>query len=176
MPPWRLTIFMLMLTYKLWKQVVNGSGKMSSKKVRLLFDIFRDGVFIAVSYQQEVNKMKRTILMGVFALMMSVAFVSGVMAQQKPVTPAPAAAAPAPTPESKLEKFSGAVEKVDMAKKDILVKINKEEMTFSLGNKAKITEGKKELSLNDLKKGMNVSVEYRKEGNKLVAESINVKS
>jgi Cu/Ag efflux protein CusF len=113
--------------------------------------------------------MKRTILMGIFALMISIAFVSGVMAQQKPATtPAPAAR------KSKLEKFSGAVEKVDTAKKELLVKMGKEEMTFTLGEKAKITEGKKELSLNDLKKGMNVSVQYKKEGNKQAAESISV--
>jgi len=116
-----------------------------------------------------MSKMKRTILMGMFALMMSVAFVSGVMAQQKPATTPPPAAQ-----QSKLEKFSGTVEKVDSAKKEVFVKMNKEEMTFSLGEKAKIMDGKKELSLNDLKKGMNVSVEYTKEGNKLTAESINV--
>lgn len=109
--------------------------------------------------------------MGIFALMMSVAFVSGIMAQQKPATtPAPAAQ------QSKLEKFSGTVEKVDSAKKEVFLKQGKEKMTFSFGEKAKITEGKKELSLNDLKKGMNVSVEYTKEGNKLIAESINVSS
>ena len=118
-----------------------------------------------------MSKMKRTILMGMFALMMSVAFVSGVMAQQKPATTPPPAAQ-----QSKLEKFSGTVEKVDSAKKEVFVKMNKEEMTFSLGEKAKIMDGKKELSLNDLKKGMNVSVEYTKEGNKLIAESINVSS
>jgi len=113
--------------------------------------------------------MKRTILMGIFALMISFAFVSGVMAQQKPAaTPAPAAQ------QSKLEKFSGTVEKVDSAKKEVFVKQGKEEMTFYLGEKAKIMEGKKELSLNDLKKGTNVSVEYTKEGNKLIAESISV--
>jgi len=113
--------------------------------------------------------MKRTILMGIFALMISLAFVSGVMAQQKPAaTPAPAAQ------QSKLEKFSGTVEKVDSVKKEVFVKQGKEEMTFSLGEKAKIMEGKKELSLNDLKKGTNVSVEYTKEGTKLTAESISV--
>ncbi len=113
--------------------------------------------------------MKRAILMGIFALMVSFAFVSGVMAQQKPAaTPAPAAQ------QSKLEKFSGMVEKVDSAKKEVFVKQGKEEMTFSLGEKAKIMEGKKELSLNDLKKGTNVSVEYTKEGTKLIAESISV--
>ena len=66
------------------------------------------------------------------------------------------------------------VEKVDSAKREVFAKVNKEEMTFSLGEKAKITKGEKELSLNDLKKGMNISVEYKKEGNKQVAESIMV--
>ncbi len=113
--------------------------------------------------------MKRTVLTGLFALMISLAFVSGVMAQQKPAaTPAPAAQ------HSKLEKFSGTVEKVDMAKKEVFVRQGKEEMTFSLGEKAKIMEGKKELSLNDLKKGTKVSVEYTKEGTKLIAESLSV--
>ncbi len=113
--------------------------------------------------------MKRAMFMAMFALIVSVAFVSGVMAQQKPATtPAPAAQ------QSKLEKFSGTVEKIDASKKEVSLKQGKEEMTFSLGEKAKIMEGKKELSLNDLKKGMKASVEYTKEGNKLTAESINV--
>jgi hypothetical protein len=35
-------------------------------------------------------------------------------------------------------------------------------------------EGKKEMPFSDLKKGMWASVEYKKEGNKLIAESISV--
>ncbi len=97
----------------------------------------------------------------------SVAFVSGAMAQQKP--------APATTPqETKLEKFSGVIEKVDEATKDVLVQLHKEKMTFSMGDKTKIIEGKKELPFTDLKKGMWASVEYQKEGNKLLAQSISV--
>ncbi len=104
-----------------------------------------------------------------FAVMISFAFVAGVMAQQKP------AATPVPSSQPyTLGIFSGTVEKVDSAKKEVVVKQGKEEMTFFLGEKAKITEGKKELSLNDLKKGENISVEYTKEGSKLTAESINV--
>ena len=105
--------------------------------------------------------------MSIVALAVSVAFVSGVMAQQKP---APAA----PSQESKLEKFSGVVEKVDEAAKDLLVQFHKEKMTFSMGDHTKIMEGKKELPFTDLKKGMWASVEYKKEGNKLIAESISV--
>ena len=113
--------------------------------------------------------MKKTILMSIVALAVSVAFVSGVMAEQKP---APASVATAQ--ETKLEKFSGVVEKVDEATKDVLVQFHKEKMTFSMGEKTKIMEGKKEMPLSDLKKGMWASVEYKKEGNKLIAESINV--
>jgi hypothetical protein len=111
--------------------------------------------------------MRKTILMSVLALAISVAFVSGVMAQQKPV--------PASTSqEAKLEKFNGVIEKVDEANKDVLVQFHKEKMTFSFGEKAKIMEGKKELPFTDLKKGMWASVEYKKEGEKLMAESIGV--
>ena len=113
--------------------------------------------------------MKRTILMGIFALMMSVAFVSGAMAEQKP-TSTPAAT----TQESKLEKFSGVIEHVDMTKKDVLVEMHKEKMTFSVGDHTKIYEGKKELPFSDLKKGLWASVEYKKEGNQLLAQSIQV--
>jgi Cu/Ag efflux protein CusF len=113
--------------------------------------------------------MKKTILMSVIALAISVAFVSGVMAEQKPA-PAPAANAQ----ETKLEKFHGVIEKVDEATKDVLVKFHKEKLTFSMGDHTKIMEGKKELPFTDLKKGMQASVEYKKEGNKLIAELLNV--
>jgi uncharacterized protein YodC (DUF2158 family) len=111
----------------------------------------------------------KTILMSVLALAISVAFVSGVMAQEKP---APAQATT--TQETKLEKFNGVVEKVDQANKDVLVQFHKEKMTFSLGDNTKIVEGKKEMPFSDLKKGMWASVEYKKEGNKLLAESMHV--
>ncbi len=112
--------------------------------------------------------MKRTILMSMLVLAVSVAFVSGVMAQQKPAT------APAAAQETKLEKFSGVIEKVDETTKDVVVQLHKEKMTFSMADHAKIMEGKKELSLTDLKKGMWASVGYKKEGEKLMAESISV--
>ena len=112
--------------------------------------------------------MKKTILMSIVALVVSFAFVSGVMAEQKP---APQAAT---TQETKLEKFSGVVEKVDEATKDVLVQFHKEKMTFSTGEHTKIMEGKKEMPLSDLKKGMWASVEYKKEGDKLMAESMHV--
>ena len=112
--------------------------------------------------------MKKTPLASILALAISVTFVSGVMAESKPAPQATTAQ------ETKLEKFSGVVEKVDQANKDVLVEFHKEKMTFSLGDHTKIMEGKKELPFSDLKHGMWASVEYRKEGNTLMAESMSV--
>ncbi len=105
----------------------------------------------------------------IMVLAISVIFVAAVMAAEQKA-PAPAAAAPAPS----LEKYSGVVERVDVVKKDFSVKNGKEEMTFNWTDKTKITEGKKALSFADLKKGQEVAVEYKKEGNKSVAEMISV--
>ncbi len=125
--------------------------------------------------------MKRLIL--VVALLTMVAFVSGVMAQGKPA-PAPAkpaaTVAPAPAPAkaekpakaAKPEKYSGTVEKVDEAAKTILVKGKKDEKTIAVDDKTKITKAGKEMPLSDLKSGMSVSVEYKKDGDKMVATSI----
>jgi len=113
--------------------------------------------------------MKKTILTSILALAISVAFVSGVMAQEKPApvqTPAPQ--------ESRVEHFNGVIVKVDEATKDALVQFHKEKMTFSLGDTTKIMEGKKELPFTDLKKGMWASLDYKKVGDKFMAESVSV--
>lgn len=125
--------------------------------------------------------MKRVSLL--VALLTLMAFVSVGLAQQtKPApTPAPAPApAPAPTAKpaeaapAKLEKFNGAISKVDEATKTVVVKTKKEEKTFVIDERTKITKGKDTLTLADLKPGMNVSVEYKKEGDKLIASAIKV--
>jgi len=109
--------------------------------------------------------MRRTMLT-VMVLAASVIFAAAVMAAEQK---APAPATPA---APKLEKFSGAIERVDVVTKDFSVKSGKEEMTFSLSDKAKITEGQKTLALADLKKGQEVTVEYAKEGHKSVADVV----
>ena len=122
--------------------------------------------------------MKKLILL--IALLTSVAFASGVMAQQaKPATtpapaPAKAAATPAKEVKPKIEKFSGAIEKVDEMTKTIVIKDKKGEKTFGIDEKTKIIKGKDTLSFADLKKGMNVSTEYKKDGDKMVAVAIKV--
>jgi len=113
--------------------------------------------------------MKRAMLT-VMALGISVIFVTAVMAGEQKA-PAPATLA---TP--KFEKFSGVFEKVNVARKDFSVKSGKEEMTFSCVDKARITEGKRDLTFADLKNGLQVTVKYIKNGGKLVAAKISVRT
>ena len=115
--------------------------------------------------------MKKMILL--VTLLTLVAFVSGAMAQQKPApAPAPAPAAPAKEEKPKIEKFTGVVEKVDEMAKAVVLKDKKGEKTFAVDDKTKITKGGKDIPLAELKKGTNVSVEYKKDGEKLVAVAI----
>jgi len=123
--------------------------------------------------------MKKMILLVVMLTL--VAFVSGVMAQQKPAPEKPAAApAPAPKPAApaKLEKFSGKIDKVDEIAKaiDVKGKVKKEEktLTFAIDDKMKITKAGKDMPFAELKKGMSVSVEYKKDGEKMIATAIKV--
>ena len=117
--------------------------------------------------------MKKVIF--VVALLTMVAFVSGVMAQMKPA-PAPAkpagTAAPAPAKEMKMQKFSGTVDKMDEAAKTVVVKGKKGDKTFMIDAMTKMTKGGKEMPMADLKSGMNVSVEYKMDGDKMMATSI----
>ena len=114
------------------------------------------------------------------ALVAFVAFSTGVMAQQKPAPAKPAATpAPAPAPAAaKLEKFSGMVDQVDEMAKAITVKgkVKKEEkaLTFATDDKTKITKSGKDMPVADLKKGMQVAVEYKKDGDKMTAATIKV--
>ena len=120
--------------------------------------------------------MKKTILLVV--LLTLVAFVSGAIATAPPkaaTTPAPAApASTKPAPPAKLEKFSGDIKGVDAAAKSIVVAKGKEEKSFVVDDKTKITKGKDTLSFADLKAGMNVVIEYKKDGDKLIAGTIKV--
>jgi hypothetical protein len=154
--------------------------------------------------ESEASEMKKRIFTGIFGLALSLIFVSAVMAQEKAATataapaqqkpaatmaapaqmkPAAAMAAPAQQKpaaamaapmETKLEKFNGVVTNVDMAKKDFVVQYHKNKMSFSVGDNTKLFEGRKELKLSDLNKGLWASVEYQKEGNQTLAQSIHV--
>jgi Cu/Ag efflux protein CusF len=115
--------------------------------------------------------MKKTILL-VVALTL-VAFVSGAIAAeaQKAAKPAPAPAAPAAAPAN-IEKFSGEVKSVDAVAKNIVVAKEKVEKSFGVTADTKMTKGKDALKFEDLKAGMNVTIEYKKDGDKLVAATI----
>ena len=120
--------------------------------------------------------MKKTILLVV--LLTLVAFISGAIATAPPkaaTTPAPAApASTKPAPPVKLEKFSGDIKSVDGMAKSIVVAKAKEEKTFAVTTDTKITKGKEALKFDDLKAGMNVVIEYKKEMDKMIAVTIKV--
>jgi hypothetical protein len=108
------------------------------------------------------------------AVLTMVAFAFGAMAQQKttttPAKPAPAKPAPAP----KIEKFSGAIAKVDGPTKSFDVKKKDKVMTFATDAKTKITKGKEVKAFADLKVGMDVTVEYTVEMGKNIASAVKI--
>jgi hypothetical protein len=114
--------------------------------------------------------MKKTILLVV--LLTLVAFVSGAIATAPPKATTPAPAAPATTAPVKLEKFTGDIKSVDAVAKSIVVVKGKDSKTFIVDDKTKITKGKDALKFEDLKAGMNVVVEYKKEMDKMIAVTI----
>jgi hypothetical protein len=117
--------------------------------------------------------MNKRWLMSIVALAISLAFVSGGMAQQKQ---APAQAAPAKTAPAKQswEKFKGMIESVNEANKEVVVQAQKERMSFLVNEHTRISQDSNKMAFSSLKKGMAATVEYKKEGNKMVAEWIDV--
>lgn len=102
--------------------------------------------------------MKKTLIV-LIALFAMVAFVSGVVAQQKPETPQSQK-----TKAPKAMHFKGTVAAYE-AGKMIKVKGAKEkEMTFDVAADAKIK--------GEVKEGAKVTVMYKKDGDKMVATSI----
>jgi len=121
--------------------------------------------------------MKKAILLVV--LLTLVAFVSGAISAAAPpkaaTTPAPAApASTKPAPPAKLEKFTGDIKSVDAVAKSIVVVKGKDEKTFGVTADTKITKGKEALKFEDLKAGLNVKIEYKKDMDKNIAVTIKV--
>ena len=112
--------------------------------------------------------MKKTVLLVV--LLTLVAFVSGAIA----VAPPKGAGTTPPPPPPKLEKFTGDIKSVDAMAKSIVVAKGKEQKTFMVTADTKITKGKDALKFEDLKAGMNVVIEYKKDGDKNIAMTIKV--
>ena len=115
--------------------------------------------------------MKKTILLVVMLTL--AAFVSGAIAAAPPKA-ATTAPAPATTAPVKLEKFTGDIKSVDAMAKSIVVAKAKVEKTFMVTADTKITKGKDALKFEDLKAGMNVVLEYKKDGDKNIAVTIKV--
>ena len=63
---------------------------------------------------------------------------------------------------------------MDEKAKSIVVAEGKTEKTFVIVEGTKITKGKDAGALADLKAGLNVAIEAKKEGDKLIAATINV--
>lgn len=130
--------------------------------------------------------MKKTILMSAVVMAISIAFVSVGMAQQRPAgmqKPASAqifaavqkfAMAQPASGKENWEKARGEIVNVNKAPKEITVQTANEKMVFSVSGKTKISEVSTKLPFSDLKKGMPVTVEYKKEGNRALAEWIDV--
>jgi len=105
--------------------------------------------------------------------------VIGGNAQQKPMTAPEKSAISIPAAENpKLERFFGAIEKVNEAGKTIAIKgkVKKEEkiLTFGINDRTKITRAKTELNMANLKKGMGVLIEYKMEADKFIAVAVKV--
>jgi hypothetical protein len=66
----------------------------------------------------------------------------------------------------------GKLEKVDASGRTIVVKEGKQSQTFSVGADAKVMDGAKAISLDQLKSGEVVKVEYTDQGGKHVASKV----
>jgi hypothetical protein len=122
--------------------------------------------------RREVNLMKKIILLVVMLTL--AAFVSGAIAAAPPKAATTAPASPAATAPAKMEKFGGAIKSVDAMGKSLVVAKKKVEKSFVVTDETKITKGKEALKFEDLKAGMNVGVQYKKEMDKMVAVAIKV--
>ena len=113
--------------------------------------------------------MKRVLIVLV-ALLAMVAFVSGVVAQEKKAETAPAPAVEKPKVEKpktvKAMKFSGNVAAYEVGKMIKVEGARKKEMTFDVAPDAKVK--------GEVKEGAKVTVMYKKEGERMMATSISV--
>ena len=121
-------------------------------------------------------------MIGLLVLIVVVAFVLIAVVRQHKQPQVPTSVS-APTlsvreEKPKIEKFLGVIENVNEMTRtiDVKGKVKKEEkrVTFPTDDKIRITRAGMEMSLAELKKGMAVSVEYKKNGDKVVAVAVKV--
>ena len=101
--------------------------------------------------------------------------ISGSLAHIEKPSPPPAPTAPE-TPQ--WERFRGVIEKVDEAAKAFVVKPRPkrkgDSLAIGVDEKTKMMRDKETISFAALKKGMQVSIKYKKEGDKNIAARIKV--
>jgi len=115
-------------------------------------------------------------------LFIVVVFAVIAVARQQKQTESPTSASaptlPVKEEKPKIEKFLGAIENVNemTGTIDVKGKVKKEEkrVTFLTDGNIRITRAGNEMSLAELKRGMAVSVEYKKDGDKVVAVAVKV--
>jgi hypothetical protein len=121
-------------------------------------------------------------LIRLLILFIVVVFAVIAVARQQKQTEAPTSASapvlPVKEEKPKIEKFLGAIENVNemTGTIDVKGKVKKEEkrVTFLTDGNIRITRAGNEMSLAELKRGMAVSVEYKKDGDKVVAVAVKV--
>jgi hypothetical protein len=121
-------------------------------------------------------------LIRLLILFIVVVFALIAVARQQKQTESPTSAStpvlPVKEEKPKIEKFLGAIENVNEMTRtiDVKGKVKKEEkrVTFLTDDNMRITRAGNEMSLAELKKGMAVSVEYKKDGDKVVAIAVKV--
>jgi hypothetical protein len=121
-------------------------------------------------------------LIRLLILFIVVVFAVIAVARQQKQTEAPTSASapvlPGKEEKPKIEKFLGAIENVNemTGTIDVKGKVKKEEkrVTFLTDGNIRITRAGNEMSLAELKRGMAVSVEYKKDGDKVVAVAVKV--
>jgi len=121
-------------------------------------------------------------LIRLLILFIVVVFAVIAVARQQKQTEAPTSAfapvLPVKEEKPKIEKFLGAIENVNemTGTIDVKGKVKKEEkrVTFLTDGNIRITRAGNEMSLAELKRGMAVSVEYKKDGDKVVAVAVKV--
>ncbi len=115
----------------------------------------------------------RRLLVALFALMFALTFVTGAMAETKSKTSGKSSTTAS---ARRMEKFTGKVDSVTDSTKEVVVKNGEDSKTFFWTDKTKVMENGKEMKFSDLKTGVDVTVEYRPEGGKMMADRFDLTS
>ena len=116
----------------------------------------------------------------VLVIVIAFALITVVRHHNQPEIPTSVAtpAIPIRDEKPKIQRFLGVIEKVDETARTIEVKgrVKKEEkvVVFPTDDQIRITRGGIDMSLVELKKGMGVSIEYKRDGDKVIAVTVKV--